>query len=114
MSFIDTLRKKLNLSSWFSPDEILKKDNKKRVIYILCLVAENGLPERHGTDNLDHIKQAILRIPNDRIYYIGRRWGKEMSQIQTFAITSQKMQQVVCDKNIAFQRLAAAVISDPK
>ena len=115
MKFLDTLRKKLNLDGFFGDEGVSDKDLRKgKVVYILCLVGENGQPVRQGTHNLDYLKQAILKIPNDRIYYLGRRWGRSMKEVQMFAIFSNQMQEVVCDKMLAFNRLAAAVMSDPK
>lgn len=85
-----------------------------KVIYVLCVKDKSGTPVRLATQSLDHLKANIEKFADENIFYVARRFGDKMDQINSFPIFSQNMDALVSNKKEAMMRLMQVVINDPR
>ncbi len=87
---------------------------KPKVVFVLCVADKNGNPIRLATQSLDHLKANIAKFSNENIYYIARRYGDKMDEINAFPVFSKQMNGLISTREEAMMRLMQVIMSDPR
>jgi hypothetical protein len=100
--------------NWLDGEKAPQKGEKLKVVYVIGVWDNTNRLVRLATRSFDHLKANLFRFDESRIFYIARRWGQGMKEINAYAVNSEQTKQKVRKKEEALYLLSQVVMNDPR